>query len=546
MEVSMPARSAPALRAGTLLILLALLSPGALAAPTVKFDLADGATVSDVITIVVRASGASDINKVDFTVDGQAKATSTSVPYSFTWDTLNETEGEHTIGATATDEKGETGSATLKVVVDNELSKGADYHADAALAAIKAGDVKLAAARARRALKIDPANLRAARALAGIYRQQGELDRAVEVLEKANIPDSDTEARADLVALHILKADAAESSADFLKEADAAMAVYRQLQAARAAAAKGGTGPTAAIKRGDIEFAARNWQAAVDAYQSCGSPEDAPMEAVNRLALTFMSAGRMKEADVLLKQLARLKRADAVTRSLQGLFYLYAGQIDRVGETVQEGVENNLLPALLVASYADLASKQGRRAGTRAEQAFSLAPELPEVLLLRAYVLPDPLDARKALTQALERNPLLPEAYALHGYQTMLTRDAKRFQAAEELFAFALKIDPKNHYALMGDAIALIGQNRPNDADPMVAQLAAQAPDAPDVHVLKALLYRYQDKSLQITAELEAARKFDEVRWNFVFVPTPDEMARNVYRYLYSPALTPACLYPAK
>jgi len=128
----------------------------------------------------------------------------------------------------------------------------------------------------------------------------------------------------------------------------------------------------------------------------------------------------------------------------------------------------------------------------------------------------------------------------------MLTRESKRYQAAEEYFTFARKIDPNNHYALVGHALSLFGQNRVNDALPLVEQLAALYPNAPDSHILNALLYNSQDKTIKITNELEAGRKFDELRWNFVFVPKVDELIRNVYHNVFSPAISPAALYPAK
>src|SRR5207247_2650709 len=121
--------------------------------------------VSDVTTIVARVSGGEDVGiaKVEFMVDDQLRSTDTSTPYSFDWDTLDETEGSHTLTATVFDAKGQTKRAKLSVMVDNELSKGADYHADAAMDSLKAGNPGAAANSARKALKIDPMNRKAAR-----------------------------------------------------------------------------------------------------------------------------------------------------------------------------------------------------------------------------------------------------------------------------------------------------------------------------------------------------------------------------------------------
>src|SRR5436190_25281 len=117
---------------------LATLSAGradALAGPTIKFVLADGAKLSDTAAIVAKVTPDGDvgIEKVEFAVDDQLKASDQSTPYSFDWDTLEEKEGEHTIVATAFDAKGRTARAKITITIDNDLAKGADYHAAAAL-----------------------------------------------------------------------------------------------------------------------------------------------------------------------------------------------------------------------------------------------------------------------------------------------------------------------------------------------------------------------------------------------------------------------------
>src|SRR5436309_12710810 len=104
----MPASPAP-LRHLPLALALLLVPLGAAAAPkagpTVKFVLENGATVADTVRVTARASTDDDsgIEKVDFYIDDQLKATDSSTPYEFDWDTLAEAEGTHTLSATATD-----------------------------------------------------------------------------------------------------------------------------------------------------------------------------------------------------------------------------------------------------------------------------------------------------------------------------------------------------------------------------------------------------------------------------------------------------------
>ena len=439
---------------------------------SVKFDVANSATLSD--TKLVRArvnTGDNDIGveKVEFYVDDQLKATATSTPYQFNWDTLAETEGTHVLAATAFDAKNRTARAKITITIDNELGKGADYHADAALAAIKEGKVEDAARYARRAVKISPNNLRAAMALAIMHKRNRDYAQALAVLAKAELPENDTEARALLVSLHIDKGEAGESTDEFLKEAGTAIDIYKKMVAIRVVAVKsGGSAAAVAVAKGDVLCEGRDWMAASLAYGKAGDPDTAPMEVTNRLLLSYIEGGRMKEASRLVTQLLRNKKADEVTRALAGLVYFNEHQLSKARDIVQDGVDNKLLPALIVAAYCDLAMQKSHRAAQEVEAAYAIAPNLAEVILLRAYVLPDAQEAHKELIHALEINPTLTEAYTLRGFQSLMSRDKGRFVTADAYFEFALKRDANSPYALMGNILSLLNQKRPQEAESLL------------------------------------------------------------------------------
>ncbi len=514
------------------------------AAVKVQFELKEGATVSDTVTVAAKVTGADDIgiDKVEFLVDDQLKSTDTSTPYSFDWDTLAETEGKHTLTATAFDAQGRSQRAKINVVIDNELSKGADYLAGLALTAIKENKPDTAAKYSRRALKVDPNNRLAARSLAGVARAKGEYKQALAMLENVELPDNDIEVREELVALYIASAGNAETTEEFLKSAAKAVEVYSKLTAARISRA----GATDARSKGDAFFAARNWTGAVGQYQKSGEGENPPMENVNRLILAYINAGRTKEALATIGTLDRQKRSDDGTRALHGFILLRDHQFARAHEIVQEGIENDSLPSLIVASYADLGLKQTKRAQAEAEKAFAIAPKLPEVLLLRAFTLNDAIDSDHAVMKALEYDPAQAEAYAVRGYQTMLTRASKRFSVADQLFDFALKRDPTCTYAQLGLALSLMGQNRTNEAEPLIVQALAGDPNGPDIHVARAVCYGLADKTVNINSELALAKKLDPEHWDDTYLPKINEMIGRTYLYRHPAVLTPLSLYPPK
>lgn len=518
---------------------LPLAAPAARFNPTVKFELEDGAKVSDMTTVIVKAATPDDsgIDKVEFYVDNQLKFTDTSTPYEFAWDTLAETEGAHALKAVAFDSKGNTATAKINVAIDNELGKGAEAHAASAAAALKEGNVDLAAKYARRALKIDPENLAASRAYAGVLRQRGQLAEAVDVLDKAKIADDDVATRVDLMALHMAKADAADSTEDFLKEANTALDIYKKVHDLRLKSA--GTEPVA---RGDELMAGRQWVLADQQYQKCGAADEAPAACVNRRALALIMAGRSKDADSVLRTLIRNKHADQNTQALVGLLAMSSHDYKKAREAVQDGVEAKNVAALIVAAYSDLASKQMAKARDEAEAANSIAPDSADVQLLRSYLLADDVEAKRAFVRALELNPMLAEAYTQRAFHVMLERDVKRFQAADQLLEMAAKIDPENRYTMMGRAVSFLGQRRPNEAEPLLNTLLEQDKNAPDVYVASALTDSLLDKTLKITEKLNTALKLDPDRWTDVFVLKPNDLIARVYRYRYPPFVMPSSL----
>lgn len=79
-----------------------------------------GETLSGTVPIVAAASGGARLSSVQFAVDGkQIGRVVTGPPYVLHWNTKRATRGRHTITALATDVRGKTGSARVRVDVQN-------------------------------------------------------------------------------------------------------------------------------------------------------------------------------------------------------------------------------------------------------------------------------------------------------------------------------------------------------------------------------------------------------------------------------------------
>jgi hypothetical protein len=73
----------------------------------------DGGTVSGTATVTATPSDDVGVTRVELWVDGALKATSTSAPYSFAWDTASVSDGPHWIFARAYDAVGNYGTAAM-------------------------------------------------------------------------------------------------------------------------------------------------------------------------------------------------------------------------------------------------------------------------------------------------------------------------------------------------------------------------------------------------------------------------------------------------
>jgi thermitase len=90
--------------------------------PTVSIiSPAQGGTLSGMAIVNVAASDNKELTSIALSIDGINKATLTSAPYTFTWDTASASNGLHIITATAHDSADNQSSSAVSVVVDNRM-----------------------------------------------------------------------------------------------------------------------------------------------------------------------------------------------------------------------------------------------------------------------------------------------------------------------------------------------------------------------------------------------------------------------------------------
>ena len=111
------------------------MTAGAPASPTVSLTgPAAGATLSGQVTFTANATSPVGLARVDFLVHGVVVATSTTAPYTATWDSTTVGDGPVTVTARATDVAGnQTITAAQAATVSNAASRGGNMLANASL-----------------------------------------------------------------------------------------------------------------------------------------------------------------------------------------------------------------------------------------------------------------------------------------------------------------------------------------------------------------------------------------------------------------------------
>lgn len=121
----------PVLRTGTLAVVLSSAlwltscdddpEPDKVLPELTVTNLADNATVWDVVSVALDVKDDRGVDKVELFVDGSLVTTVTAAPYSTDWDTNSLTDGAHVVKVVATDKSGNAVEKEITVTVKNVL-----------------------------------------------------------------------------------------------------------------------------------------------------------------------------------------------------------------------------------------------------------------------------------------------------------------------------------------------------------------------------------------------------------------------------------------
>lgn len=545
------------------LLLLALLlfsSISARADLTVTLNVKSGDKVSDVATIVAHVDSDADIDKVEFQVDTAPVVTVISVPYQFPWDTIQTTEGAHTLTATAYDSKQRTKKVSVALIVDNGLGVGAETLAKQAQDALAAKDYDTARKYARRALKADPGNLAATRVLSGIAVANDDLDSAISTLENAKDLDKSSDAMMELVSLRMRRALRVENATHFVADFQKALDLWHraadlQVEAARARNTSGADGkgtPQGHVEIGDALMNGGRFAEAADEYgKAIAGDANPPIERVNRLALAQIMNGQPADALRLLQPQEVLKKTDAASRALHALALLRQQHFEEArAQILPDDLAAHVPASLIVAAYADSVLGKRMTVIANAEQSEDTDRKRREALSLAKDVvgrMPDLAEAQYALCLATnngaESETALGRALSLAPYQNGPILDyaailAMRGRAvyqeeAQQLVDIVLKADPDNLLAKLAEVSLDLQGGRVSDAEPLLKDLLRRHSTAPDVVMAQAVYWYVRDNGGMITQNMSAAAQLSPQYFTWVEPKKPAEFLYALTRGLH-------------
>ncbi len=288
---------------------------------TLRVDIDNDAVLRGIATVTAIADSESEtelVAKVEFKVNDALRATDTSVPYVFRWDTLEGADGNYRLEVTATDTAGKSASRSFKVRVDNAEGKTAADHAILALQALEKKDYAGAALSARKALRLEPGQPQASGLYARALLAQGSLEKAASVLEDGlKIHPDSSDLSLLLASAHARRGLEAAKSLDDYRDALKTAQSQKRMALGRLIRKAGADEKDARAQAelGAIYLEQRDLAAAARALAEANELDPARDDIVLSLAMVCWYRGKMRDARYILQGAVRAGQDSAQVRA---------------------------------------------------------------------------------------------------------------------------------------------------------------------------------------------------------------------------------------
>lgn len=524
---------------------------------TIQVNLEDSAKIRGIVRVVATVQTELLVQRVEFSVDGVLREVDESTPYEYEWDTLPDSEGEHTLKITAVLEGNKTATKQIKVIIDNEVDKGADYHYQQAREQFINGQFEKAIEHARVALKADSGHREARVLLIQAYLRLGrvrEADEATEDLVRL-YPDS-IEAQEFRVAASLRRARTARNERPLIETAIDAQHKVNQL---RLKALENNTTPDAIAQRARLQILEGNASAVIGDLVNLTLREDRNTRYLNLLAYAYLQAGRWRDVIVTTDTAIRRQVADDYTYAIRGLA---AGMLndERTRDLAFEQAEKiDRDSKALRAARASLAMLDRRvvTVSRLAVQAQERSDNSPQVAFMRywSFVANREFDrARDHFWRVLDLDPLFAEVYVLRGLANLADGlrpgEEDLLNTAREWFELGVRARPNYAPAHLGVALSYafqiyVARRDEQKPDEALAQKAREAldkalaitRDTAWAQVGAAFVLEQIGRGREVDQAMQVANRLDPRRVGSLRPPDPNRLVEILQALMFAPMI---------
>lgn len=327
-------------------IAMAVLGLTQAGAPIINVDAKDRDSISGERKFKVTVESSSPITQVEFYIGSDLKDTDTSTPYEFKIDTLEEQDGELKITFAAYTSDGKSTKKSLSLNVDNGVAKGAEFHVQQGLEALRNSKWDDAITSGRIALKAKKGDNAARLVLARAYRGKQVLDRAQKFAEDVIADDAK-----NLPALELVAAINLQRAFNTVNRGGNNQETQKTIAEAMKAAVE--------ARRKSLDMQVDNFGAITDANRlqyvdlalTAGRYSLVPGQLMtpfakdmtnsaigNRLAFTYVKMGRFPEARAVLKDLNNRNAMDGYSYALLAVIETESGNRQASDDAMKEAV----------------------------------------------------------------------------------------------------------------------------------------------------------------------------------------------------------------
>ncbi len=495
-----------------------------LAAMKLSFDLKSGSHVADVANIVVQVTGSTDVDQVQFYVDDKLEATVPGVPYQFGWDTIKTTEGSHVIKAVATDDSGNTASASISLIVDNDLSLGGAVLARKASEALQQGDLDGARRWARRAVKADSGELQALMVLASLDARSHNYTQAVARLQ--GNPGLDKSADA-LEALSTYKMHVALDPANVRDVVQLVKSATQMLQQAANLRISADQPNTVAI--GDEYLNSSRPAQAVQAYKNVSSSDLPPLDLAVKIALAEVLNHQYVPARTLMDNERNHKQDSSALRAVYGLCLLRQHLVSQAGAMVAADAAKGVPASMVIASYAALQEGHSQEANDMASAAVAAIPDAGDTNFALAMGATLSIIREQSLIRAIVGDPLQPGPYLVYASQLALLAGQQQPAIAQGIATFCRSLDPGALSPRLLEGLLAVDQHNLEQGKALLNATSLSFPAMPDLFYSMSAYCTAAQLGGASTQFLAKAAKLDRTDFGMDLPPQPAEAIRYLF-----------------